>query len=118
MIIGFAHGLPNALASGLIAHDVPAATANHVAHLPPVSTLFAAFLGYNPVSTLLGAHALAGLPHAQATLLTGHSFFPRLISKPFAGALTAAFSFAAAACLIAAVASLLRGRRFTWGDDD
>ena len=118
MIIGFAHGLPDALASGLMAHGVPAATANHVAHLPPVSTLFAAFLGYNPVSTLLGAHALAALPHAQATLLTGHSFFPRLISKPFAGALTAAFSFAAGACLIAAFASLLRGRRFYWGDAD
>src|SRR5271167_303801 len=87
LIIGFAHGLPDALTSGLVAHDVPAATANHVAHLPPVSTLFAAFLGYNPVSTLLGAHALAALPHAQMVALTGHSFFPHLISQPFSSAL-------------------------------
>jgi MFS family permease len=116
MIIGFAHGLPSALRSGLVAHDVPAATATHVAHLPPVATLFAAFLGYNPVQSLLGVHALAALPHAQALVLTGRAFFPHLISGPFAGALTAAFSFAAAACLIAAVASLLRGRRFYWDD--
>ncbi len=118
LIVGFAHGLPDALTSGLVAHGVPAATASHVAHLPPVSTLFAAFLGYNPVRSLLGAHALAGLPHAQVAVLTGHSFFPRLIAVPFASALTAAFSFAAAACLIAAVASLLRGRRFYWDDSE
>ncbi len=118
MIIGFSHGLPDALTHGLVAHGVPAGTATHVAHLPPVATLFAAFLGYNPVQSLLGAHALAALPHAQTLVLTGRAFFPRLISGPFASALTEAFSFAAAACLVAAVASLLRGRRFYWQDAD
>ncbi len=116
MIIGFSQGLPSALRGGLVAHDVPAVTATHVAHLPPVATLFAAFLGYNPVQSLLGVHALAALPHAQVLVLTGRAFFPHLISGPFASALTAAFSFAAVACLIAAVASLLRGRRFYWDD--
>ena len=74
-----------------IAHGVPRAVASHIAHLPPVSSLFATFLGYNPVQHLLGHH-LAALPHAQVRILTGHSFFPRLITKPFASALNAAFT--------------------------
>ena len=66
--------------------------------------LFAAFLGYNPIQQLLGP-ILSGLPADQATFLTGRSFFPQLISGPFADGLTAAFWFAIVACLVAAVAS-------------
>jgi hypothetical protein len=76
--------------------------------------LFAAFLGYNPVQRLLGAHTLHALPAAQAHTLTGRGFFPTLISSPFHTALTYAFVFAIAACLVAAVASLLRGGKFHW----
>src|SRR2546423_394132 len=61
MIIGLAATLPAAMSSGLEAHGVSQATAQHVAHLPPVSILFAAFLGYNPVQHLVGPHALAAL---------------------------------------------------------
>jgi hypothetical protein len=78
--------------------------------LPPVSIMFAALLGYNPIGTLLGP-ALAKLPASHAAYLTGHTFFPSLISAPFAHGLDIAFDFAIAACLVAAVASLLRGRR-------
>ena len=56
MIIGLAASLPASLTAGLVAHGVPPATAAHVAHLPPVSVLFAAFLGYDPVRTLIGPH--------------------------------------------------------------
>jgi len=95
--------------SGLEAHGVPTAAAQHVAHLPPVSVLFAAFLGYNPMQHFLGAHTLAALsPHSSA-LLTGRSFFPHLISGPFRTGLHEAFFFAIAACLVAAAASLMRG---------
>jgi hypothetical protein len=90
---------------------VPASVAQHVAGLPPVSILFAAFLGYNPVEHLVGAHVLAGLsPHDRAEL-TGPAFFPHLISGPFSAGLHAAFGFAIVACLIAAAASALRGSR-------
>ena len=83
--------------------------AHRIGDLPPVSILFAAFLGYNPIEHLLGPHALAGLtPHDRAAL-TGRAFFPHLISGPFRSGLRAAFSFAIAACLIAAAASSLRG---------
>jgi MFS family permease len=112
MIIGLSSSLSGALHAGLIAHGVPAAAATRSSHLPPVATLFAALLGYNPVKSLLGTHILGSLPHAQATLLTGRSFFPHLISAPFSSALLAAFTFAAAACLIAALASLLRGGKY------
>ena len=96
---------------GLVAQGVPRADAARVADLPPVSVLFAAFLGYNPIQTLLGP-ALAKLPASHAAYLTGRSFFPALISPPFSNGLSIAFDFAIAACLIAAVASLLRGRRY------
>ena len=112
MIVGLASGLPNALHSGLVAHDVPAADAARISHLPPVSTLFASFLGFNPVKTLLGPHVLHGLPAADTHTLTGRSFFPQLISGPFHSALVYAFAFAIGACLVAAFASLLRGGKY------
>ncbi|HYX77128.1 MAG TPA: MFS transporter [Gaiellaceae bacterium] len=114
MIVGLASTLPSTLQHGLVAQGVPPTAAAHAAHLPPVATLFAAFLGYNPVQRLLGAHTLHALPAAQAHTLTGRGFFPTLISSPFHTALTYAFVFAIAACLVAAVASLLRGGKFHW----
>jgi MFS family permease len=112
MIIGLAAALPHTMQSGLVAHGVPAADAARVSHLPPVSTLFASFLGYNPMATLLGPHVLGTLPAQQAHELTGRGFFPHLISRPFHTALVYAFTFAIVACLIAAVASLLRGGKY------
>jgi MFS family permease len=112
MVIGLAASLPSTLSSGLEAHGVGTAVAQRAGETPPISVLFAAFLGYNPIQHLIGAEALAGLgPHAQ-TVLTGRSFFPELISKPFADGLDTAFSFAIVACLIAAGASLMRGGRY------
>jgi hypothetical protein len=77
-----------------------------------VSTLFAAFLGYNPMQHLLGAHTLSLLPRATAALLTGRSFFPHLISTPFAAGLHTAFDFSIGCCLVAAAASWSRGQRY------
>ena len=115
IIIGLSSTLPPALFSGLTAHGVPQAAAAQISHLPPVGSLFAAFLGYNPMATLLGP-ATAHLPHATAVYLTGHKFFPSLVSKPFASGIHAAFYFAAGCCLLAAVASWLRGGRYVHGE--
>jgi hypothetical protein len=99
------------MSAGLEAHGIAPATAHDVAGLPPISILFAAFLGYNPIEHLVGPGVLAGLsPHDQAAL-TGSSFFPDLISGPFRHGLHTAFAFAIAACLVAAAASLMRGGR-------
>jgi hypothetical protein len=87
------------------------ADASRVAGLPAVSIMFAALLGYNPIQTLLGP-AIDKLPASHAAYLTGHTFFPSLISAPFEHGLSIAFDFSIAACVIAAIASLLRGGRY------
>ena len=117
MIIGLASTLPQTMSSGLEAHGVSAAAAHRASILPPVSILFAAFLGYNPIQHLLGAHVLAGLSAHSQSVLTGSSFFPNLISAPFRNGLHAAFLFAIIACLIAAAASLMRGGHPAHDDD-
>jgi len=111
MIVGLSATLPHTLATGLESNGVPAATAHSVSQLPPVSILFAAFLGYNPVQHLVDPHVLGALPAHSQAVLTGPSFFPTLISAPFRDGLHAAFAFAMVACLIAAAASAMRGGR-------
>ncbi|HZV74498.1 MAG TPA: MFS transporter [Conexibacter sp.] len=111
LIVGLSATLPHTLSAGLQAHGVPPGTAHGVASLPPVSILFAAFLGYNPVQHFVGPHVLAALPAHDQGVLTGHAFFPTLISAPFRDGLHAAFLFAIVACLVAAAASLMRGGR-------
>jgi MFS family permease len=118
MIAGLAARLPTTLYSGLTANGVPPATAERIANLPPVGSLFAAFLGYNPVRTLLGPAALARLSPAQAANLTGTSFFPRLIAEPFRHGLAIVFLAALVMSLIAAGASWLRGGRYVHEEPD
>ncbi len=112
MIAGLSATLPHAIETGLRGHGVPAAIAAHAAHLPPISVLFSAFLGYNPVQHLLGAHVLGSLSAHTRALLAGRSFFPQLISAPFRSGLHETFVFSIAACLVAAGASLMRGGRY------
>jgi MFS family permease len=111
IILGLSSSLPGALNHGLVAQGVPHADAARVAGLPAVSIMFAALLGYNPIQTLLGP-VISKLPASHAAYLTGHTFFPSLISAPFEHGLAIAFDFSIAACVIAAVASLLRGGRY------
>ncbi len=114
--LGLASELPHSLFSGLLAQGVPAAQARTISTLPPIGSLFAAFLGDNPIKQLLGPSLLHNLPPARAAYLTGRSFFPHLISRPFAKGLHYAFDFAAAACFLAAIASWMRGGRYVHGD--
>jgi MFS family permease len=117
MIIGLSGMLPTSMYQGLVREGVSSQVANRVAHFPPVSTIFAAFLGYNPMQHLLGASVLTHLPPGRAAVLEGRSFFPHLISIPFRQGLHAAFEFAIGACLLAAAASWFRGGRYVHVDD-
>ena len=113
MIVGLAATLPRTLASGLHAQGVPLATANQVSHLPPVSTVFAALLGYNPVQHLLApSGVLATLPAHNAAVLTGTQFFPHLIAGPFHHGLIIVFTAAAIMSVVGAAVSLMRGGQF------
>ncbi len=115
IIVGLSSTLPAVLYHGLASHGVPHAAALQVSKLPPVGSLFASFLGYNPVGTLL-ATTLPHLHPATATYLTGHKFFPSLVSHPFASGIHTVFYFAAGCCLVAAVASWMRGGKYYYQD--
>jgi MFS family permease len=125
MIVGLAATLPHRMQTQLEAQGVPHAQAAAVAHTPPVGSLFAAFLGYNPMEKLLGhpgpigrPSVLSQLPRANAQTVTGKRFFPKLIADPFMHGLRIAFTASAVMCLIAAVASLLRGGKYQHDDSD
>jgi len=110
MIAGLASTLPHTLTSGLAQHGVPHQVAAQVGSLPPVSSLFAAMLGVNPVHHLLAQYgALSSLTQANRSLLTGRQFFPDLISGPFHDGLILVFAVSAALGVIAAIVSLMRG---------
>jgi MFS family permease len=112
MVLGLNASVPPAMYAGLTSHGVSATVATQLSHVPPLGYLFAAFLGYNPLATLLGPKVLGSLSVHQAAALTSRSFFPQLIGAPFKDALAPILVFAAVMSLIAAVASGLRGSRF------
>jgi MFS family permease len=111
LIVGLASSLSTNLYQGLIAHGVAPALASHASHLPPIATLFAAFLGVNPIQHLLGPAGLAQLSASQQATLLGRSFFPTLIGSSFRSGLHAALDFAIIASLFAAAASWVRGAK-------
>ncbi|HEY3844886.1 MAG TPA: MFS transporter [Acidimicrobiales bacterium] len=116
MIVGLSSSLPQSLYHGLVTNGVSVSAATRAAHLPPVSTLFAAFLGYNPVQHLIGSAAISHLSSAQRAIVNGRSFFPGLITAPFRSGLHAAFDFAILSSLVAAAASWSRGGRYVYGE--
>src|SRR5579875_3442315 len=118
MIVGLSGTLSTNLLHGLVAQGVPRADALRVAHLPPVSTLFAAFLGYSPMEHLLGPSVLHHLSAAKVHLLTSRSYFPKLISSAFSNGLHTAFDFSVVACLVAAVTSWMRGGKYVYREPE
>ena len=114
MIIGLSSSLPESVLHGLTSVGVPIVDARRVAALPPVSTLFASFLGYNPLEHLLSPHVIASLPTHTQLALAKRSFFPSIITKPFHNGLHAACDSAVLACLLAAGCSWLRGGKYVY----
>jgi hypothetical protein len=118
MIAGLASTLPKTLDRGLLAQGVPASVATQVSHLPPVSTVFASLLGYNPVQNLLAPYGvLSKLPAHNVAVLTGRQFFPTLIEVPFHHGLVIVFTAAAIMAVTGALVSLLRGKQFYYDDN-
>ncbi len=117
MIVGLSTHLPETMYNGLVSNGVPHSDALRASHLPPVSMLFAAFLGQSPIKHIVGSQVLGTLTRSQQSTLIGNSFFPNLISKPFGDGLRTAFNFSIIVCLIAAVTSWLRGGKYHFPED-
>jgi MFS family permease len=118
LIAGLHSTLSTTMSGGLQAQGVPTTLADHVASLPPVSSIFAAFLGYNPMQTLLGPSGILNqLPKVNADTLTGKQFFPHLISQPFQHGLVVVFTTAAIMSFLGAAVSLMRGQQYFFPDD-
>ena len=112
MIAGLASTLSSSLTRGLQHQGVGHAVAAHVGSLPPVSSLFAAVLGINPLQHLLADNGgLGSLSSSARQTITGRRYFPHLISGPFHHGLIVVFAVAAGLALLAALASLMRGGR-------
>ena len=112
MIAGLAWKLPGVMEVRLIAQGLSPAVAAQAAHAPPVASLFAAFLGYNPMDQLIPAAALHALPAAKAAAITGKTFFPEILAGPFMIGIKIAFSFALTLYLLAALASWKAGAKY------
>jgi MFS family permease len=112
MIIGLANTLPSAMSAGLQEQGVPASVAHDVANLPPVGSLFAAFLGYNPIAELLAPSGALQQPGVNADVLTGKTFFPHLITEPFHAGLVVVFIAAAVMMVIGLIASIFNPGRY------
>jgi hypothetical protein len=96
---------------------VPAKAVQAAAQIPPVGNLFAAFLGYNPIASLLDQlHVTAAIPAADLKVLTGKTFFPQLISDPFHSGLIIVFVTAAILSVIGALASVVMGGKYVHAD--
>ncbi len=84
-------------------------------NIPPTSALFSAFLGYNPVTTILGS-----LPTTFSSLISGSAmatisgihWFPLALAPAFMGSLRMSFYAGAGIFLVAALLSALRGKRY------
>jgi hypothetical protein len=118
LVSGLNTKVPAAMLKGLVANGVPASSAAALSHVPPLGYVFAAFLGYNPLKTLLGPAVLSHLSAAQAANLTSRAFFPQLIGPAFVGSLSIILGFAVVMSLIAAVASAFRGGKFVHVDEE
>ncbi len=118
LVIGLSSSLPTSLTAGLQGQGVGPEVARQIGALPPVGLLFAAFLGINPVQSLLQqAGALDSLSQRAQHTLTGRQFFPDLISGPFHSGLTVVMLIAGALTLLGAAASFFSGTGVARDDD-
>jgi MFS family permease len=118
LVAGLNAKVPAAMLKGLVANGIPAANAAALSHVPPLGYIFAAFLGYNPLKTLLGPAVLSHLSAAQAAHLTSRAFFPTLIGPAFVSSLSIILGVAVVMSLIAAVASAFRGGKYVHVDEE
>ena len=117
MVVGLNASMPAALYNGLVQNGISTQLAHQLASAPPVGYLFAAFLGYNPLATVIPASVLQSLPPQQAAAITSRAFFPQLIDTAFHRGLVEVLAFCIIMCLIGAAASWVRGGKYVYHED-
>jgi hypothetical protein len=117
MVVGLNASMPTAMYSGLVQNGIPAQVAQRLASAPPVGYLFAAFLGYNPLRTLIPTSVLNSLPPQQVATITSRAFFPQLIDSAFHHGLVEVLVFSIIVCLIGAAASWVRGGKYVYREE-
>jgi hypothetical protein len=103
--------LPASFASSLSSAGAPQ-LASVFAEIPPTSALFAAFLGYNPVASILQqlpSQLVSSIPQSTVAILQSKTWFPNAVAPAFMISLRTAFYVASALAIIAAIASAMRG---------
>jgi len=116
-LIALSSSLPQSVNAALLSAGAPQ-LAPVFDRIPPTTALFAAFLGYNPIQTILSQlpPSITGSISNQArTVLTGTTWFPQAIAPAFMSSLTVAFYFNAVLAVLAAAASALRGKKYVYG---
>ncbi|MEL7669236.1 MFS transporter [Methanobacterium sp.] len=114
VIVGITQKFPGAMTSSLASIGA-AQLAPVLSSIPPTGALFSAFLGFNPVSTILSAlptQFVSSIPQGTLTVLTGTTWFPQTLAEAFMPALRMSFYIGAAFCAIGAVLSGLRGANY------
>lgn len=116
IISSLSSSLPASLSGALTAAGAPSQLVSTLSSLPPTGALFSAFLGYNPIKSVLAQYPAltSSLSASTYSILTGKQWFPGVIASPFMSALREAFVTGAVLSVVAAVVSMLRGRVYIY----
>ena len=120
VIVGITQRFPEAMASSLASigavHLTPI-----LSKIPPTAALFSAFLGYNPVESILTTlppSLTAIIPASTLNTLTGITWFPSTLATAFLPSLGTSFYIGAIISAIAAILSALRGEKYIHKDKE
>jgi MFS family permease len=114
VIVSLSTTFPPELAASLTSAGAPELI-GPMSAIPPTGALFAAFLGYNPVSTILAVlptPVVAAISPQTIEILTGTTWFPTTLGEAFMPSLRASFIIGAVISLVAAALSAMRGSKF------
>ncbi len=122
LIVGISTGLPSSIGGALTAAHVPPADQPILGlklSNDPTGAIFGAFLGVNPMATLLATLPLpVAIPVGSPVYynLTSKQFFPNAIAPAFLAGVREALLVAGVLTLVAALFSLMRGERYIHGE--
>ena len=120
VLLVLSRDLPSSLAAAASQTGAPQLS-SALTQIPPTAAIFAAFLGYNPMGTVLNqlpSNLRNSLSPQTVAVLTGKVWFPTAIANAFMSSLGVALYFNVALAVVAAAASVLRGKRYVFEAED